>query len=144
MDRYSQWVTDNDYEGFLDKLQMVINHKYSTKYGYQKLVNAEFNTRQQVVILRNILNDEVRHYQQFATMYLALTGREPVPNISREWLEDDPEVFFSSYLSEQKNVSIYNELSERAPTPLFREQFKRASADEQNHAIWFLSFLTVN
>lgn len=97
----------------------------------------------EVDIIRNIIVDELRHYEQFTAMFHTLTGREPNSDISREWLEEENQVIYASFKAEQKNVTLYLDLSERAPTPLFKQQFERASADEQNHAIWFLSILTM-
>lgn len=142
MNSYSQWEKENDYNGFLESLQSIINKKYLAKYRYGKLIN-EARTTAEADIIRNIIVDELKHYEQMTAMYHSLTGREPNPDISREWLEEDNQVIYASFIAEQKNVPLYLNLSERAPTPLFKKQFERAAADEQNHAVWFLSILTM-
>jgi rubrerythrin len=35
-------------------------------------------------------------------------------------------------------LDLYLDLAEKAPDPLMKKQIKRAAADEQNHAVWFL------
>jgi len=143
MNSHAHWQLNNDYHGFLETLQSIINKKYSAMYLYGKLIN-DARTKEETSIIRTIIDDELKHYEQFADMYRALTGREPNLNISREWLENNDQALYVAFTTEQQNVSLYLDMSERAPTPLFRKQFERASADEQNHAVSFLSVLTMN
>ncbi|MGG4490861.1 ferritin-like domain-containing protein [Metabacillus idriensis] len=41
----------------------------------------------------------------------------------------------------QETVDFYLDIAENASSLYIRKQLKRASADEQNHAVWFLYYL---
>lgn len=41
---------------------------------------------------------------------------------------------------EQQTVDFYLEIADYITIPFIKETFRRAAADEQNHAVWFLYF----
>ncbi|MTT30681.1 hypothetical protein GMB86_01460 [Terrilactibacillus sp. BCM23-1] len=43
---------------------------------------------------------------------------------------------------EQNTVDFYMEIADQSRLPIIKETFQRAAKDEQNHAVWFLLFLT--
>ena len=45
---------------------------------------------------------------------------------------------------EQTTVDFYMEVADGASDPTIKEVFRRAAADEQNHAVWFLYYFTKN
>jgi rubrerythrin len=45
---------------------------------------------------------------------------------------------------EQKTVDFYLDIAEETNNPYIKEIFRRATADEQNHAVWFLYYFIRN
>ncbi|WP_280770926.1 ferritin-like domain-containing protein [Salipaludibacillus daqingensis] len=140
MNSFTKIKLENDYQVFLNELKETINQKYSAKHRYQQLIHDSNN--HQTEVIATIMEDENKHYEQLSDMYQHLTGRKPDPVIFNDWFKNSEEDFSDLFKAEQKNVKLYLNLSTKAPTPLFRRQFERAAAEEQNHAVWFLYLLT--
>lgn len=128
-------------EKFLNDLLKSINGEFSAVYYYEKLANLAPNQQVQKQILE-IRNDEIRHYQEFCNLYTSLTGQQPYPQI----IEDMPTNFSSgvlnSFIDEQKTTDFYHQIGRHTDNPFICELFRTNAADEQNHAVWFLFFLT--
>ncbi|KYD11778.1 hypothetical protein B4119_4180 [Parageobacillus caldoxylosilyticus] len=45
---------------------------------------------------------------------------------------------------EQETVDFYLDISDETNDPYIKEVFRRAAADEQNHAVWFLYYFIKN
>ncbi|MGJ7921083.1 ferritin-like domain-containing protein [Neobacillus sp. LXY-4] len=120
-----------------------INGEYSAVLCYERIarMSRDETVRQQILEIRQ---DEVRHYQEFLQIYQRLTGQNPhiqpteeCPNTYREGLE-------FALIDEQKTVDFYLEIARETTDPVIKEVFKNAAADEQNHAVWFLYYLSMN
>jgi len=48
----------------------------------------------------------------------------------------------AAFKDEQATVDRYLKLADKAVPPSTGDPFRRAAADEQNHAVWLLYFLT--
>ncbi|WP_223594245.1 ferritin-like domain-containing protein [Neobacillus bataviensis] len=122
-------------------LEKAINGEYSAINCYAKLATLAANEKERKQILE-IREDEVKHYQQFVQLYSRLTGRQPQPKIT----EDCPNVYKKglefALQDEQHTVDFYHEIADEATDPAIRRIFRRAAADEQNHAVWFLYFFS--
>ncbi|MEK5645239.1 rubrerythrin family protein [Paenibacillus rhizosphaerae] len=122
-------------------LEKAINGEYSAVACYERLAGAAPNEEERTQIME-IRKDEIRHYQTFAGLYTSLTGRQPAPVIN----EPCPSVYRDglhfAFKDEQNTVDFYHEAADRASDPAVKQAFLRAAADEQNHAVWFLYFLT--
>ncbi len=118
-----------------------INGQYSAIACYTKLAEIAPNedTRKQILEIRQ---DEVRHYQVFSQIYTAITGTEPTPRLTEACPKGYKEGLMFSFKDEQKTVDFYLDIAEKAQDPYIKENFKRAAADEQNHAVWFLYYYT--
>ncbi|MBT2726201.1 ferritin-like domain-containing protein [Bacillus sp. ISL-75] len=125
------------------ELEKAINGEYNAINCYEKLANLAPNEKEKSRILE-IRQDESKHYQQFDQIYTRLTGRKPQPKIS----EECPEVYLNglefALQDEQTTVDFYLEVADGTSDPTIKEAFRRAAADEQNHAVWFLYFFTKN
>lgn len=120
-----------------------INGQYSAIACYAKLAEIAFTGEERKQILE-IRNDEIRHYQAFSQIYITLTGTQPTPQISKTCPSSYVEGLQFAIKDEQETVDFYHETAEKAQDPYICDTFKRAAADEQNHAVWFLYFYTKN
>lgn len=91
--------------------------------------------------IEEIRNDEVKHYQLFSSMYMSLTGRQHHPATPAPCPKQYREGVRAAFIDEQETVDFYLDISDRAQDMRVKEAFRRAALDEQNHAVWFLSFL---
>jgi rubrerythrin len=126
--------------GLLSDITQAINGEYSAIACYEQLAKLAPNMDERNRILE-IRNDEMKHYQTFSQIYIALTGRQPTPHIVEQCPSEYIAGLHFAFEDEQKTVDFYHEISDKANDPYVKEQFKRAAADEQNHAVWFLYFM---
>lgn len=127
---------------FIRDVEMAVNGEYSAIQCYQRLAGMAPNQEQRNLILE-IRNDEIRHYHYFTQLYTALTGRQPSPKITEECPSEYRRGLRFSFEDEQKTVDFYLKMSDIAPDTATRDTLRRIAADEQQHAVWFLSLLTL-
>lgn len=118
-----------------------INGQYSAIICYGQLAGMAPNKEHRKII-EEIRGDEIRHLQTFSQIYAALTGRQAVPQQTGTCPADYREGLLAAFRDEQETVDFYLDIAEKAGDGYTKEQFRRAAADEQNHAVWFLYFLT--
>ncbi|PPA69473.1 rubrerythrin family protein [Jeotgalibacillus proteolyticus] len=85
-----------------------------------------------------IQQDERRHFEEFSTIYMNLTGVQPTPQLNEGCHDTYRDALTFAFKDEQETVDFYLDLADRAQNPHIKQVFKRAAADEQNHAVWFL------
>lgn len=122
-------------------LEKAINGEYSAINCYDKLAKLASSEKERKQILE-IRKDEVKHYQQFVQLFNRLTGRQPQPKITEECPDTYIEGLEFALQDEQHTVDFYMEIADGAADSFVKEAFRRAAADEQNHAVWFLYFFT--
>ncbi|MDR6999901.1 ferritin-like domain-containing protein [Neobacillus niacini] len=124
-------------------VEKAVNGEYSAINCYSKIANLAKNDEERQRILE-IRQDEIKHFQQFQQVYMSLTGRQVQPKI----VEACPAAYLDglefALKDEQKTVDFYLEIADAATTKQIKEVFRRAAADEQNHAVWFLYYFTKN
>jgi rubrerythrin len=118
-----------------------INGQYSAVACYEQLAKMAPNDVERNQILE-IQKDEIHHFNVFSQIYKSLSGRQPTPQIVEQCPTEYHAGLNFAFKDEQKTVDFYLDIAEKASDPFIKEQFKRASADEQNHAVWFLYYLT--
>ena len=125
----------------VEDITKALNGEYTAINCYAKLAELAPSQEERERILE-IRQDEMRHFQAFSGIYMSLTGREPSPEI----IEDCPVRYVpgldASIKDEQMAVELYHTIARKARHPYIKQQFTAASADEQNHAVWFLYFYT--
>ncbi|WP_141395201.1 MULTISPECIES: ferritin-like domain-containing protein [Bacillus] len=138
--QYAQqyWRTTND-SILVSDIQKAINGEYSAVQCYEKLAEMAPTEKERDRILE-IRKDEIRHLEEFSRLYLNLTGRQPQPEIGEECAETYTEALEASFIDEQETVDFYLDIADKAKDILIKKAFRRAAADEQNHAVWFLFF----
>jgi rubrerythrin len=123
-----------------ENLMKAINGEYAAIHIYEKLAELALTPSQKKRILA-IREDELRHFETFSALYHALTGHAASP----VWTESFPKTFKQGVLlafqDEQEASEFYQETADSSQLPYVKKVFRRAAADEQRHAVWFLSFL---
>lgn len=124
----------------IQDLQKAINGEYNAIHCYGKLAAMAASEEERTKILE-IREDEKRHLETFGSIYTHLTGREPAPQVTGECTDTYREGLIASFKDEQQTVDFYLDVSDRTYETFIKETFRRAAADEQNHAVWFSFFL---
>lgn len=126
-------------EQLIDDVERAINGEYSAINCYATLAKLAPNetVRKQILEIRQ---DEIKHFRQFSQIYIGLTGRQPQPKI----IEKCPNVYLNglefAFQDEQHTVDFYLDIADKTTNPYMKGAFRKAAADEQNHAVWFLYF----
>jgi rubrerythrin len=118
-----------------------INGQYSAIACYTRLAEIAPNEEERKQILE-IRKDEIAHYQTFTQIYIALTGSQPTPQITEACPPNYMDGLQFALKDEQETVDFYLDIADKAQDPYIKKSFKRAAADEQNHAVWFLYYYT--
>jgi rubrerythrin len=125
------------------EVEKAINGEYNAIHCYTKLANLAPNEKEKSRILE-IRQDEIKHHKQFEQIFTKLTGRRPQQKLG----EECPAVYLEglefALQDEQITVDFYLKVADGASDSSIKETFRRAAADEQNHAVWFLYYFTKN
>lgn len=127
--------------GLVSDVAKAINGQYSAIMCYEQIAKLAPSEEERKRILE-IRQDEIRHFQVFSAIYTSLTGRQPTPQVSEPCPTNYRDGLTFAFKDEQETVDFYLDIADKASDPYIREQFKRAAADEQNHAVWFLFYYT--
>lgn len=121
-------------------INKAINGEYHAIYCYEILSNQAPNTdiKKRIIEIRN---DEIRHYHTFAQIYISLTGNNPTPQITKPCPSDYKSGVLAAFIDEQETVDFYHQVARSTNNPIIKDAFTQNSADEQNHAVWFLYFM---
>ncbi len=124
----------------INDIQKAINGEYGAIECYDKLSKMAKTQVEKDQILE-IRQDEIRHFEEFSRIYRELTGRQPVAEIIEKCPDQYKEGVEFAFRDEQETVDFYLDIADKSQNPVIKETFRRAAADEQNHAVWFLYFL---
>ncbi|QED47886.1 ferritin-like domain-containing protein [Cytobacillus dafuensis] len=128
-------------EKIIANLTKAINGEYSAIQCYQKLANMAPTQKEKEQILE-IKQDESKHLHTFSQLYVNLTGSQPIPQLMEQCPNNYKKGLEFALIDEQQTVDFYLDVSDETADPRIKAAFKRAALDEQNHAVWFLYFLT--
>lgn len=120
----------------ISDIEKAINGEYSAIQCYEKLAGLAQSDQDREQILE-IRNDEIKHYGQFVAIYRQLTGKQTSPKISEQCPDIWQEGLLFAFRDEQETVDFYLDISDSTHDLNIKEVFRRAAADEQNHAVWF-------
>ena len=127
----------------IKNIEKAINGEYSAIQCYANLARMG-PTGEERKRIQEIRKDEINHFNAFVQIYVNLTGSEPHYKITEECPESYIDGLEFSLKDEQTTVDFYLDIAEEASDQYIKEVFRRAAADEQNHAVWFLYFFTKN
>lgn len=125
----------------MNDITRAINGQYTAIACYEQLIRQAPSEAEKQQIME-IREDEIRHYQTFCRLYSELTGRNPAPQITAPCPSQYIAGLHAAFKDEQETVDFYHGIADRAAAPYIRDPFRRAAFDEQNHAVWFLYFLS--
>ena len=134
---------ENRQQDLIHKLEQAINGEYSAIQCYEKLAKMAPNGTERKQILE-IREDEMKHFQVFSQIYINLTGYQPTPKVTETCPDSYKAGLEFALVDEQKTVDFYLETADGAADRSVRKAFRRAAADEQNHAVWFLYYMVKN
>ena len=134
---------ENRQQDLIHKLEQAINGEYSAILCYEKLAKMAPNGTERKQILE-IREDEMKHFQVFSQIYINLTGYQPTPKVTETCPDSYKAGLEFAIVDEQKTVDFYLETADGAAERAVRKAFRRAAADEQNHAVWFLYYMVKN
>jgi rubrerythrin len=146
---YSDDYYDDYYDDFfrqgeaqlINDIQKAINGEFSAIACYKELARMAPTEEERNQILE-IRKDEKRHFETFSMIYTNLTGRQPSPQMTEKCANTYTTGLIASFKDEQETVDFYLDLADKTQDIFIKETFRRAAADEQNHAVWFHFFLT--
>src|SRR5690606_23808359 len=125
----------------VNDLIKALNGEYHAIHCYEHLANQAPNQEIKRQILE-IRNDEIRHYHLFSSIYTSLTGKQPTPKLTEQCADNFPSGVLASFKDEQETVNFYHKIARETNDYFIKDSFQQAAADEQNHAVWFLYFMT--
>ncbi|MFB7158342.1 ferritin family protein [Lysinibacillus sp. NPDC056232] len=123
----------------INDIQKAINGEYSAIVCYEKLAKMATTEDEKNRILE-IQKDEQSHLEEFSKIYTNLTGRKPSYQIIEECPDNYKAGIEFAFKDEQETVDSYLDIADKANDPMIKDRFRRAAADEQTHAVWFLFF----
>lgn len=135
-DYYSRPSSDMD---LIQDVAKAINGEYGAIICYEQLAKLASSKEEKDRILE-IRKDEIRHFQSFSHIYTSLSGAQPTPKMMESCATEYQPGLRMAFKDEQETVDFYLDIADKAQNSYIKEQFRRAAADEQNHAVWFLSF----
>ncbi|WP_409250997.1 ferritin family protein [Bacillus sp. SCS-153A] len=124
-------------------IQRAINGEYSAILCYEELSKKAKTLEEKEQILE-IQQDEKRHFKEFIKIFKSLTGTKPAPKVTEDCPAQYKKGLQAAFKDEQDTVDFYLEIADKADDLTIKRVFQRAAAEEQNHAVWFLYFLTAS
>ena len=122
-------------------LTNALNGEYNAIRFYEHLAQLAPNEEVRNRILE-IRRDEMRHYQGYANTYMALTGHQPSPQITEALPTNFKSGILTAFKDEQEAAEFYYRVARETNIPYISNQFRSNASEEQNHAVWFLFFIT--
>jgi len=138
---YYAFPLDQSAETFIQGVARAIDGEYTAIACYAQLAQQAPTAEERDRILE-IREDERRHLNAFVSLYVALTGRQPTPAMNETCAASYRDGLVAAFKDEQETVDEYLTLADQAVPPSTGDPFRRAAADEQNHAVWLLYYLT--
>lgn len=126
----------------LNDILKAIDGEYTAIACYEILASQAPNADIKKRILE-IRNDEIRHYETFWYLYFSLTDKKPTPKMTKQCSPDYKAGVLAAFIDEQETVDFYHKIARSTDNPIIKNVFTNTSADEQNHAVWYLYFLNL-
>ena len=137
---YHGYIEAKEGARLVREIAQAINGEYSAIACYEELIKMA-PTEEEKKRIGEIREDEVRHFRLFSNLYTKLTNRKPVPRITEKCPGEYKAGLIAAFYDEQETVDFCLDMADRARDPFIKEVFRRAAADEQNHAVYFLNYM---
>ncbi|AZB42139.1 ferritin-like domain-containing protein [Bacillus sp. FJAT-42376] len=139
---YEEYQRQMNQNALLAKdIAKALDGEYTAITCYEVLAKQAPTQEQRDKILE-IRMDEKRHYEEISQIYLSLTGRQHKPQLTEECASTYEKGLNAAIKDEQETVDFYLNIYDKSTNAYIKRIFRRAASDEQNHAVWFLYYLT--
>ncbi len=139
---YPYYADPRQTNQLITDIEKAIHGEYRAIQCYEKIAQFARTEKERKQILE-IRKDEQRHVKQFIQIYIQLTGKKLQPKAAKDCPNSYRKGIEFALRDKQQIVDFYLDIADKSNHPFIKEVFRRAAADEQNHAVWFL-YLLVN
>ncbi|MBM7841138.1 hypothetical protein JOC54_004438 [Alkalihalobacillus xiaoxiensis] len=136
--RQSQSLTTEQ----LAELQQFMQFSFQSVTDYQFLLEKMPNEHL-ASIIRNMIEDEKKHYQTMLYYYKSHTGKEPTIVEAQLNRNDYIPALKKAFEQEQIGAGLLEEAARYTPSPRLRDIYTSLARDQQRYATWILSYLTI-
>lgn len=126
----------------LTELQQFMQMSFQSVTEYEFL-HEQMPTEHLASTIRSIIEDEKKHYQTMLHFYKTHTGKDP--SIAEALLNRNAYIpaLKKAFEQEQMGASLFEEAARYTPSSRLRDIYTSLARDQQRHAIWILSYLTI-
>ncbi|PEJ59557.1 MULTISPECIES: ferritin-like domain-containing protein [unclassified Bacillus (in: firmicutes)] len=121
-------------------IEKAINLKYNAINCLAQLGQQAPNDATKVVI-NEIREDDVRHYEAFQQVYRILTGRTIEAKITQVCGKTFKQGIEALFIGEQYDSRFYLKIADSTTNQTVKNVFNRAAIEDGIHANWFLYFM---
>lgn len=115
---------------------------YQSVAEYEQL-RSQAPTQHLASLIDATIEEEKNHYQTLVHAYKQLSGKDPTitePTLPRN---DYIPALKAAFEKEQAAAYAFEQAARFAHHPALKEMYASLARDEQRHALWLLSFLTI-
>jgi rubrerythrin len=124
-------------------IEKAINLKYNAINCYAQLAQQVPDNATKVVI-NEIREDDIRHYQAFQQIYRILTGKTLDAKITQICGKTFKQGIEGSFIGEQYDSRFYLKIADSTTNQTVKNVFYRAAIEDGIHANWFLYYMIKN
>ncbi|MFB7139004.1 ferritin-like domain-containing protein [Gottfriedia sp. NPDC056225] len=121
-------------------IEKAINLKYNAINCLAQLGQQAPNDATKVVI-NEIREDDVRHYEAFQQVYRILTGRTIEAKITQVCGKTFKQGIEALFIGEQYDSRFYLKIADSTTNQTVKNVFNRAAIEDGIHGNWFLYFM---
>lgn len=126
-------------------IRKALSNEKADKLFYEYLLQEAPNPKEKKII-ENIRDDEIKHFEMFRTIYIEITGKEPVPIGNQEF--EKPENYLrgleEALFGELNTVEMYREIYNGLTSKRHRDMLFEIITDELKHANKWNFLYTLN
>ncbi|AST94779.1 ferritin-like domain-containing protein [Shouchella clausii] len=124
------------------ELQQFLQLAYQSVLEYEQL-RSQAPTQHLASLIDATIEEEKSHYQTLLHAYKQLSGKDPTitePTLPRN---DYIPALKAAFEKEQAAAYTFEQAARFTTNPALKEVYASLARDEQRHALWLLSFLTI-
>ncbi len=126
----------------LEELQSFMQLSYQTVANYELLIQ-QMPTQHVASTLTTTIEEEKYHYQMMLQLYTALSNKEPTITEAIVYRNGYMPALKKAFEQEQKAAALFENAARSSSVPQLRNLYASIARDQQRHALWFLSYLTI-
>ncbi|WP_054705349.1 ferritin-like domain-containing protein [Bacillus sp. JCM 19041] len=126
----------------LEELQSFMQLSYQTVADYELLIQ-QMPTQHVASILTDTIEEEKHHYQMMLQLYTALSNKEPTITEAIVYRNGYIPALKKAFEQEQKAAASFENAARSSTVPQLGNLYASIARDQQRHALWLLSYLTI-